>query len=184
MSSQLDCSPALVGGRTRYPDGRVVERRMCGDERLAAVERAVERFDPDVVVYYLANAGGVGEGLIDGRWVSDCDPAFDSHLEDVLVGDIEVLAAGGATVVFATSPHVVMMGEGSDDRVDCRNATYDRIVSRVPGTRTVDLNGFLTAERAATGELLMRDFLHLDHEGATRVARWLVPQVPELAATG
>ena len=182
MVSQLSCSPALVGGRTRFPDGQVVERPVCPERRREAWTRAVTRFEPDVVVYYLANAGGIGEGLVDGRWVSDCDPAFDAFLEEELLEDAELLGAGGATVVFATSPYVAMMTEGSDAEVDCRNETYRRIVAQTPGAGIIDMNAFVQAETERAGEGLLRDFVHLDERGAALVARWMLPQIPELAA--
>lgn len=184
MSSQLFCTPAAVGGRLRYPDGRVEDRPDCTDTRHEAWAKAVDRFRPDVVLYYLANAGGLGEGLLDGRWVADCDADYDAYLENVLVEDLALLGAGGATVVVATSPYVDIPTAESRPRVDCRNATYRRVIDRVPGARIVDLNAFVAAETAAAGRSLLRDFVHLDHEGATRVARWLVPQIPALAAPG
>ena len=184
MVSQLSCSPLQVGGRTRFPDGRVVEKPVCPEQRREAWTRAVERFEPDVVVYYLANAGGIGEGLVDGEWVADCDPPFDAQLEEELLADAEVLGVGGATVTFATSPYVVMFTEDSVSRVDCRNETYRRVVAQTPGAQIVDLNTFVQAETEKAGTGLMRDFVHLDARGATLVARWLLPQVPALAPSG
>jgi hypothetical protein len=184
MVSQLACSPTIVGGHTRYPDGRVVERPECPDRRREAWADAIEDFDPDVVVYYLANAGGIGKGNVDGEWVSDCDRPFDEHLEGELLGDVEVLAEGGATIVFATSPYVVMFTEESVDQVDCRNETYRRIVAQTPGARVLDLNAFLQVETEKAGTGLMRDFVHLDDRGAVLVAEWMVQQVPALTAPG
>jgi peptidoglycan/LPS O-acetylase OafA/YrhL len=184
MSSQLGCSPSLVGGRTRYPDGRVVEKPVCPEQRREAWEQAVDRFDPDVVVYYLANAGGLGEGIVDGDWVTDCDAAFDDFLEQELIDDVEVLGADGATVAFATSPYVAMFTVESDQRVDCRNETYGRVVEQTPGTQILDMNAFMTAETATADQGLLRDFVHLNHEGASRVATWMVPQIPGLAPAG
>lgn len=179
MASQLSCSPAAIGGATRFPDGRVVEHPICADDRREAWARSVARFDPDVVVYYLANAGGLGDGLVDGEWVTDCDPAFDEVLERDLVDDAEVLAGSGARVVFATSPYVAIFEESSVEEVDCRNATYRRVADRVPGSTTIDLNAFVQ-EQEDDGVAMLRDSVHLNHDGATRVARWMVPQVPEL----
>lgn len=181
MSSQLLCSPVLVGGKVRYPDGRVEDRPVCTDRRHDEWREALDRFSPDVVVYYLANAGGLGRGLLDGEWVTDCDPAFDRYLEQVLTDDIAVLGAGGAIVVLATSPYVYLPTPTADEAVDCRNATYRRVAERAPGARVVDLNGFVVAEQAASGDRLMRDFVHLDGEGATRVARWLLGEIDDFA---
>ncbi len=181
MASQLTCSPARVGGATRFPEGRVVEEPICPDRRREGWERAVARFQPDVVVYYLANAGGVGEGRVDGEWVTDCDPPFDAFLEGELIADAEVLGASGARVVFATSPYVAMFTTSSDSKVDCRNETYRRVADAVPGARVIDMNAFVEAEWATADEGLLRDFVHLNHDGATRVARWMLPQIPDLA---
>ena len=58
----------------------VVKVRPCSPERRQRWADVVERFEPEVVVDYLANAGGLGEVRIDGEWVMDCDPAFEAPI--------------------------------------------------------------------------------------------------------
>ena len=180
MVSQLPCSPTIVGGRTRYPSGDVAEMRVCPEERRAAWARAVERFQPDVVVYYLANAGGIGQGWLDGEWMADCDAPFDAHIEEELLADADVLSEGGATFVLATSPYVIGLIDESAARTDCRNETYRRVVARTPGSHLLDLNAFLEVETEKAGESLLRDYVHLDDRGAALVAAWMLRQLPAL----
>ena len=117
--------------------------------------------------------------------MSDCDPRFDSHIEEELLGDAEVLTQGGATFVFATSPYVVELIDESAARVDCRNETYRRVVARTPGAHVLDLNAFLQDETDEAGvSTLLRDYVHLGDEGADLVAEWMLRELPALADAG
>ncbi len=179
-SAQILCSPANPEGQTRGADGRVDVRTPCHDNRRRVWEELVDDFDPDVVVYYLANAGGIGEVLLDGEWVTDCDPAYDDYMERALRSDADLLGAGGATVVFTTTPYVILPALDSDARVDCRNETYDAVAADRPGTEVVDLNGFV-ARQVANGRRMQADGLHLDGDNAVLAAEWLLPEVLPLA---
>ena len=183
MSSTLDCSPAVLSEQVRYPGDQIVAREPCHDERRERWVGSARRLDADVVVVYLANAGGLGEQYLDGEWVTDCDAAYDDRLEEQLGRDVDALAATGATVVLASSPDVMIMSAGSNDRTACRNATYDRVARDHPGTRQIDLHGFLAGEAAAHPDVsVLRDFVHLSHDGARAVAAWMLPEVDRVLA--
>jgi peptidoglycan/LPS O-acetylase OafA/YrhL len=175
-SSQILCSPANPEGKTRGPDGQVAEREPCHEHRRQLWSQMVTAFDPDVVVYYLANAGGVGKVLLDGEWVLDCDASYDAYIEDALLTDADLLGAGGATVVFTTTPYVQLPVREKDERVDCRNDTYERVVDERPDSALVDLNGFVGGQ-VAGGTAMFVDGIHFDEPGAELVSDWLFPQV-------
>ena len=179
-SAQILCSPANPEGQTRGADGRVDVRTPCHDHRRRVWGELVDDFDPDVVVYYLANAGGIGEVLLDDEWVTDCNPAYDDYLERTLVSDVDLLGANGATVVFTTTPYVILPALDSDARVDCRNDTYDAVAADRARTEIVDLNGFV-ARHVAEGRRMQADGLHLDGDNAVIAAEWLLPEVLPLA---
>jgi peptidoglycan/LPS O-acetylase OafA/YrhL len=179
MSTSMFCSPLYAGDQVRFPD-KVVKVRPCSPERRQRWADVVQHFDPEVVVYYLANAGGLGRVRIDGAWVMDCDPAFDAYIAETLLADVEILAAKGAMVVLATSPYVDVPTDDSDAQVDCRNETLGEIAARRPGVQVLDLNRFVANLQHATGEPTTRDLVHLNEPTARRVASWMLPEVAAL----
>jgi hypothetical protein len=182
MSSMLSCTPVLVSTKVRFEGGRTVDREPCPDERHEQWQTYVERMDAQVVVYYLANAGGLSAQYIDDRWVTDCDPVFDAALEDEIAEDVEVLAARGATVVLATSPKVAIWSSTAGEEVACRNETYRRVAAARPGTLVIDLHGFMAGLEPPPGETRFRDFVHLSHWAADEVAAWMLPAVEQALA--
>jgi hypothetical protein len=84
--------------------------------------------------------------------------------------------------VFATTPYPGALLIDSHRQVDCRNATYRRVVAQRPGTDLVDLHAYVERERAAQIEL-HEDAIHFSTRGARRVAGWLIPQVLALHAS-
>ena len=179
MSTAMFCSPLYASDEVRFPD-KVVRVRPCSPERRQRWADIVERYDPEVVVYYLANAGGLGQVRVDGEWVMDCDPAFDAYISETLLADVEILADKGAMVVLATSPYVDVPTDDSDAQVDCRNETLREIAARRPGVRVLDLNRFVANLQRATGEATTRDLVHLNEPTAQRVASWILPEVAAL----
>lgn len=179
MSTSMFCSPLYASDEVRFPD-KVVRVRPCSPERRERWADVVERYDPDVVVYYLANAGGLGEVRVDGDWVTDCDPAFDAYIAETLVADVDVLAGRGALMVLATSPYVDVPTDDSDAQVDCRNETLRKIAAGRPGVQVLDLNRFVADVRRTTGEPTTRDLVHLNEPTARRVASWMLPEVAAL----
>jgi peptidoglycan/LPS O-acetylase OafA/YrhL len=179
MSTSMFCSPLYAGDEVRFPD-KVVKVRPCAPERRQRWADVVERFEPEVVVYYLANAGGLGEVRIDGEWVMDCDPAFDAYIAETLLADVDVLAGKGAMVVLATSPYVDVPTDDSDAQVDCRNDTLREMAAQRPGVQVLDLNRFVADLRRTTGDPTTRDLVHLNEPTARRVASWMLPEVAAL----
>ena len=179
MSSMLDCAPALLSTQVRYQGGQVVERRPCPERRREQWTEQADEMDADVVVYYIANAGGLGEQWIGDEWVTDCDAVFDTELEEQLGADVAALAATGATVILTTSPDVAIFTGDSQQQTACRNETYQRVAAAHPGTLMLDLHGFFAQLDAPPGESLLRDFVHFSEPGARLVAEWMLPAVDQ-----
>ncbi|HMG43978.1 MAG TPA: acyltransferase family protein [Acidimicrobiales bacterium] len=176
FSSEVDCTPVNPEGVTLQPDGSIVRREPCHDHRRALWTKLVREFDPDLVVFYLANAGGIGEARLDGEWVLDCDPPYDRYIERALTSEIDLLAAGGAPVVLTTTPYMAVLDGRSGPRTDCRNETLHEIAAARPGTQVVDLNRFVTSQ-TDTGVAMRVDSTHLSPEGGQLVSQWLLPLV-------
>jgi len=185
FSSEGFCS-VIFPESTSLHDGKVVERAYsCSEGRRKLWRGLIERYDPDVVVHYLANGGSWFKERVDDQWVWDCDEPYDAYLREGLSEDMELLQKGGAKVLFATTPYVNPDRQDreptADRRVDCRNETYGEVVATHPGSAMIDLNGFVEEQRAETGSPLFVDDVHLDPEGIRRVVGWVLAETaPEL----
>ncbi|HEY3141751.1 MAG TPA: acyltransferase family protein [Acidimicrobiales bacterium] len=182
FSSEGFCSLVYTSNVSRRTSGATWDRgrgSFCSADRQRRWRQTVDRFDPDVVVYYLANAGSPYQERIDGAWVWDCDPAYDAYLRDALSDDVELLGRGGATVLIATSPYTGFPEADSDQRVDCRNQTYRDLVAAGPGSSIVELSQFVQDEQTSTGDDLFSDTVHLNDEGTRLVFTWLLANLTE-----
>ena len=174
-ASQYLCSIVNADGPTLAPDETVIQEKPCHGVRRRMWRQLVDQYDPDVVVYYLANAGFTQDHLVAGQWVPECDPRYDAYLEDALRDEATLLTAGGAEMVYATSPYTATLLPGSHETVDCRNATFLRAAGAVPGARVVDLNGYVAG--LPDDSTVFVDSVHFAPSGGRRAARWLLPQV-------
>ena len=174
-ATQYLCSIVNADGPTLAPDGSVLQEEPCHDLRREVWQQVLDAYDPDVVVYYLANAGFTHDHVVGDQEVPECHPVYDAYLEDALVAEADLLSGAGADIVFATSPYTATLLPGTRDTVDCRNATFGRAAARVPGSRVVDLNAWVLTQ--PDDGTLFKDSVHLSEDGARRAARWLLPQV-------
>jgi lysophospholipase L1-like esterase len=171
------CTVLVPEGTTRTADGKVSSREPCHDLRRDRWSDLVERLDPDVVVYYIAAGGGVGDLRLDGRWVAPCEATYDAYLLDALTADVDLLGDGGATVVLATTPAAPFVSADPDAvfrALECRRATLDGVVAARPATDIVDMAAFILSAQAEHEESFYRDPVHLSDLGAREVAAWLV----------
>ncbi len=178
------CTVLAPEGTGRIPDGTVTARKPCHDTRRDKWSELVERFDPDVVVYYIAAGGGVGDLLLDGRWVGPCEQTYDAYLLEALTADVDLLAEGGATVVLATTPEAPFISADPPAvhrALACRRTTMDGVVAARPATEIVDMAAFILGAQADSEESFYRDPVHLSDLGARQVAAWLVPTTLALA---
>ncbi len=174
--SEFGCTPLVPEGKTRYGD-KVIDMPICHDGRREAWAKIVRDFDPDVVVYYLAALTGLGAVRMGDQWVGDCDPDYDAYLRGALTDDADVLGAGGATVVFTTtplSPIAAMTDQGTTALV-CRNATYRAVAAHRRNTEMLDLEAEVQQGVDAGQGNMFRDPVHLSDYGATLVSQWMVP---------
>jgi hypothetical protein len=174
--SQYGCTPLDPEGVTKWGDG-ILRFTPCHDHRRAAWRDMIERFDPDVVVYYIASLNIREAMLLGGQWVADCDRPYDAYLRQALGDDIDVLASGGAKVAMATTPIAPAAGvyPGGLEMLDCRNRVYRQVVAAHPGSTLVNMKGAVAVAVSVKGEDAFRDAVHLSDFGAQTVSRWLVP---------
>jgi peptidoglycan/LPS O-acetylase OafA/YrhL len=179
----MDCGLASPEGITRTSGGDVLEQDACHERRRDGFAATAEHLQPDVVVYYLANAGGIWDYRIDGEWVGECDEAYRAYLMDALSRDLEALRQDGTQVLFATSPY----SSGEEERhrrIDCRNDTYRLLADELADTEIVDMNAFVADQVEEEPDLEMfRDELHYSDEGARLAAVWLLDEL-EAADSG
>jgi peptidoglycan/LPS O-acetylase OafA/YrhL len=183
------------GGRNR---GININRKpppAC-DERDERIGVAIAEFDPDVVLL----AGGLWD--VTARrppgfdsWTHIGDPDYDWYLTGELSHLVDVTAAGGARVVWASSPYwdpvpgsVIFMGrppyvESDRARVDRFNQLLTTVLDGRPEAELLDLAGWLRTQPG--GELdrsLRPDGVHFSELSTGQLAGWLGPQL--LAAAG
>jgi peptidoglycan/LPS O-acetylase OafA/YrhL len=174
--SQFGCTPMVPEGKIRFGE-KIVDLPICHDARRHTWAGLVDRFDPDVVVYYLAAITGLGHVRMGGAWVGDCDPAYDAYLRVTLTQDADVLGARGATVVFTTTPPsaISTLSEEGRTALDCRDATYRAVAAHRPHTELLDLRTEVQRGVDAAEANMWRDPIHLSDYGAAWVSRWMVP---------
>jgi peptidoglycan/LPS O-acetylase OafA/YrhL len=178
-SVSITCNVVDPESTSRTADGKIRHDEPCQEQRRELWTNLVDVYDPDVVVYYLANAGQLGEVRLDGEWVNDCDPDYDEYLRGGLHEDLDLLEAGGAQVYMATSPQPGVLAQRSFDRVKCRNENYRRVADEDPGVELLDLAGFVrqTIDRPDSDFSFFRDSLHFSDPGARAAAEWLLPEI-------
>lgn len=170
------CTIVYPEGVVRHSDGSTDDHGRCQDERWDDWVEAVDDFNPDVVVYYLGNAGMVEYRLGD-EWVDDCDAAYEDHLAAGLAEEVETFEVNGATTYLLTSPYIGTFDEASPARTDCRNALYRDLEAELPSVEVLDLNEFIASGEAGPPGETFDDWVHLSPAGGLSVSEWLVPQV-------
>jgi hypothetical protein len=177
-SAYINCTVVSPESISRQSDGRIRRGTVCEDQRIELWTQLVETYDPDIVVYYLANAGQLGQIRLDGQWLNDCDAPYDAYMRQAMARDLAMLKAGGADVYLTTSPQPAVLHSTSHERVACRNETYQHAVDDVPGTHLIDLKGFVrtTGERP-DDQAFFRDTLHFSDWGARAATEWLLPTI-------
>ena len=177
FETQVQCSIVWADGLSRNLEGDITERGGCDEFRRDSWRNLLDQFEPDVVVYYIANVGFQDDHRLDGEWERECGAAYDSYLEEALLTEAELLTEGGAEMVFLTSPYTGTGREGMKAEVDCRNATIRRAAAAVPGAQVADLNVFVADTGKATGIDMFKDPVHLSLEGSRLASEWLLRQI-------
>ena len=155
----------------------------------------VDTLDPDVVAIELGR-WEVSSRLIDGRWSTIGQRAWDARYSAELERAIRILSSRGAKVVVFTLPYITQTTQAPDgqpwdinlpSRTDAYNALVRRVVARFPGTASViDLNKMLDPRGAYAsylGGVRVRD---VDNEHVSPAGGMLLrPMIlPKLVALG
>ena len=175
-SSQMVCSIVVPEGATRSSLGDIETYEPCHDVRRDLWTDLVDEFDPDVIVYYLASAGTLGDVRLDGEWIADCDPAYDEYFRRALREDAAVLQRGGARLVITTSPTPLVADR---ERVRCRNETYSAVASSLEDAAVVDLAAFVDGHQDS-GDDMFKDLIHLSLSGSRLASDWLLAELGPL----
>jgi hypothetical protein len=185
----IACGVARGSGRVRLPDGSIAtESKACHD--WPTTWRAeLEQFQPDVVLLVVGWPGST-ERDFDGEWRSPCQPAFDMWYEGEVREALAVLTSTGVPVAMTNAAYwrSPRAPKGSDEKVDCVNRIYDKVVASTSGVSLIDLMGYVCPEPPTClderdGVAPLRDDgLHFNGPAGTLVGVWLVRQA--LSAPG
>jgi len=164
------------------------------DDRDATLEAAVRDFDPDVVLL-AGSFWDITDRRPDnfGRYTSIGDPDYDRFLADELRHVTQVVANGGAKVIWANSPYwdpvpntAFFMGdppyvEAERGRVDAFNAMLAATVGSRADTTILDLQGWVRTQPGGdTGKEVRPDGVHFSEATTDVVAAWLGPELLRL----
>jgi hypothetical protein len=184
---ELVDAPHIEQDQVKAPSGTCAN--WADDWRTAVVD-----FKPDVAVLELG-AWEVFDREIDGVWVPFGSPEFDAILLPKLRQAIDSLSTGNTPVVVLTTPRF----ERSDpttskewtvnevSRTDHLNDLLRTAVAdRAGRAHLVDLGGWLCPQNRCQREIdgieMRPDGLHFSEQSAAVVARWLAPQLVDLAS--
>ncbi len=178
-SSWLGCGVGRGGERRTVPgdEGRAPEG--C-DEWETNWARAIAEGQPDVAVVQVG-PWEVTDRRLDGdaTWRAPGDPVYDDYLRSEMLTATDVLASGGAQVVWLTSPPVGagesgreqdLRGDAADPaRMERLNGLMAEVVAQRPGVATVvDLAGYV--EESGQDVRLRPDGIHFSPETAHEVS--------------
>ncbi len=154
--------------------------------------RTVEFWDPAVSILQ-TGAWEIFDREIDGEWVEFGTPEYDAVLRPVLQRAVDALSSQGAPVVVLTTPPFLRDDGTTTDwtqnetaRTDHFNDLLRQLAADNPDTvHLIDLGAELCPENQCREEIdgadVRPDGLHFGADGALVVARWLAPQVREIA---
>ena len=155
---------------------------------------AADHFDAIVVTM---GQKDLGERLLDGQWRAFGDPVFDEWFRGQLDELADILALGGAPVLWTSSPYVRIAvandpsshWQDYDDNDPARADRLNEIVAEEladrPRFRIVDVAGWLRQlPGGETNPDYRADGVHLTVNGSNMLGAWMVPQILAAAATG
>jgi hypothetical protein len=158
----------------------------------------LQEFKPDLVVM-LVGAWDILDREVGGHVVQFGSVEYDTSFLHQLDDATTLLASTGAKVVILTTPFfsrpdlAIQTGrqwpEYEPWRVDRINSLYRDFLASHPGRyELIDLNHFVSPNGKFTdtldGQLIRDDGVHFTTAGQQIVAKWLVPQLLEVAKGG
>ena len=191
--SVLGCG--LVGADSKLFQGKWVDQGTeCGDWR-GRWQPDVDTFRPDLVLV-VSGAWDTYDMNVGGRSLQFGTPETDAYVQAGLEKAVDVLSSKGARVVFLTTPYPEKRDLALDGRtnrvdparVDVLNRLYRAVADERPDkVAIVDLGGYLNSmgnPDAIDGVDLRIDDLHFTPGGSDIIARWLAPQLVQIAGEG
>ncbi len=181
------CGVARADGRSRYPNGSIVDDPPGCTDWPTRWGGYVEEMAPDLVLL-LQVAPGSTERFVEGEWRGECDPAYGRFHQRELEEAVAVLGAAGARVALTTVlyPDSVSDPDGRHPETDCRNATIRR-AARSTGATLLDLFAWAceeggtcdrTVETLDGDDVELRpDGLHFTDAGARVLERRMLDQL-------
>jgi hypothetical protein len=150
---------------------------------------AVTEFDPEVAIVSIG-AWEVFDRRFASSWRSWGDPAFDRAFDRRINEVLDALTARGARAVLLTAPFPnrdpsnpgQAASQTEPDRYDHLNELLEAAADARDDTVTIDMAGEMCPDgECGKSDYLRYDGLHFSAAGALQVARWLTPQLTEMA---
>jgi peptidoglycan/LPS O-acetylase OafA/YrhL/lysophospholipase L1-like esterase len=179
----------------RWENGEWVDEENTCDDWEKNWHKAVDEFDPDVVVLAVG-AWEIFDREVDGERFLFGTDEFDQLFLTTLTDAIDTLSSDGATVVLLTTPRFERQDDVSASvwtqndrwRTDHLNDLFKEAAEQRPNqVELVDLGGFVCPDpdvciqRLDDGSPVRFDGLHFSEEGAQVVADWLTPRLQDAA---
>jgi peptidoglycan/LPS O-acetylase OafA/YrhL len=191
--SVLGCG--LVGADAKFFQGKWIDQGTeCGEWR-DRWRSDVDSFRPDVVLL-LSGAWDTYDMNVDGRSLEFGTPETDEYVLAGLERAVDVVTSEGARVALLTTPYPEKRERALDGRtnrvdsarIDGLNQLLRKIAEERPDeVEIIDLGGHLDSlgnPDEIDGVDLRLDDLHFTPAGSDIIARWLAPQLLQVAGEG
>ncbi|KAA0235313.1 MAG: hypothetical protein JJLCMIEE_01655 [Acidimicrobiales bacterium] len=194
-SSLLGCG--VIHG-TVYNRGELVEQPPECEQWEERWAESLSQHDPDVSVF-MVGAWEVHDYWVDGEVLAAGSEAHRALVEEGYEEAVEILSAGGAPVVIATSPCFdvpdseitseldIDVDRRDYERVQQVNSVAREVASRHEGVTVVELGEYLCPggePRVIDGIDPRPDGVHYNPEGAAVMWEWLLPRAFEAVEVG
>ena len=157
----------------------------------------VDAFRPDVIVMVFGALDSL-DRFVDGEKLEAGTPEWEAYVSDGLAKQVEAFSSRGSKVALLTFPcskpvawaFLPDPAKNEEDtlrRINELNGVYRRFAEQHPDKVTlIDLNRFACPENrfsdlVVDGVRMREDGLHFSPQGSSVVARWLAPQLVDIA---
>jgi peptidoglycan/LPS O-acetylase OafA/YrhL len=182
--------PLGRGGVVDWVTAKEPAKPKCADWPVRWQELA-EREDLDAAVVQIG-PWDVTDREIDGRWTHIGEPAYDEWLTSEMELAVDTLAAGGARVIWLTSPYIEFGREvdgiprdhpiSDRDRMDRLNELIRAVDADRDEMVVLDLVGHLRSLPGGEMDFSLRpDGTHFSEEASVGLVSWLGPAIIDLA---
>ena len=181
------CGVARGDGLGKYPSGQVVHDPPGCSAWPTRWKRHLREVEPDAVLMFTVAPGGVARH-VNGRWQTECDPAFDRWYQHELEQAFEVLGSTGARVSVSTVAYFdsTVDPDASHRHTDCRNRNIER-AAKAKGAQVIDINAWACGDDGrckthvtlpdGTEAELRPDGMHFSGPGSAVASQWVLRQL-------